>query len=46
MAGIGDGKNGGGPIWAIFDADACAREKWVPEPPHVDVAAAVLLQRR
>ena len=27
MAGIGDGKNGGGPIWAIFDADACrARE--------------------
>ena len=22
MAGIGDGHNGGGPIWAIFDADA------------------------
>src|SRR5580704_16669640 len=22
LAGIGDGKNGGGPIWAIFDADA------------------------
>lgn len=27
MAGIGDGHNGGGPIWAIFDADAVAREK-------------------
>jgi hypothetical protein len=32
-----DGKlNGGGPIWAIFDADGAAREKWKPEPPHVD----------
>ncbi|HTV37597.1 MAG TPA: FAD-binding protein, partial [Xanthobacteraceae bacterium] len=28
--------NGGGPIWAIFDADAVAREKWNPNPPHVD----------
>jgi succinate dehydrogenase/fumarate reductase flavoprotein subunit len=28
--------NGGGPIWAIFDADAVAREKWTPQPPHVD----------
>ena len=28
--------NGGGPIWAIFDADGVAREKWKPEPPHVD----------
>ena len=28
--------NGGGPIWAIFDADAAAREKWSPKPPHVD----------
>jgi urocanate reductase len=28
--------NGGGPIWAIFDADAVAREKWDPQPPHVD----------
>ncbi len=28
--------NGGGPIWAIFDADAAAREKWKPEPPFVD----------
>ncbi|HUB96109.1 MAG TPA: FAD-binding protein [Stellaceae bacterium] len=36
LAGIGDGKNGGGPIWAIFDADAVAREKWNPKPPDVD----------
>ena len=28
--------NGGGPIWAIFDADAVAREDWDPRPPHVD----------
>jgi len=28
--------NGGGPIWAIFDADAVAREKWDPAPPNVD----------
>jgi len=28
--------NGGGPIWAIFDADAVIREKWKPAPPHVD----------
>jgi hypothetical protein len=28
--------NGGGPIWAIFDADAVAREKWNPRPPNVD----------
>ena len=38
MAGIGDGHNGGGPIWAIFDADAVTRENWVPTPPNVDVA--------
>jgi hypothetical protein len=33
-----DGKkaNGGGPIWAIFDADAVRREKWDPTPPNVD----------
>ena len=37
MAGIGDGHNGGGPIWAIFDADAVAREKWNPVPPNVDI---------
>jgi hypothetical protein len=28
--------NGGGPIWAIFDADAVPREKWDPRPPYVD----------
>ena len=28
--------NGGGPIWAIFDAEAVKREHWVCEPPHVD----------
>ena len=27
---------GGGPIWAIFDADAVVREKWDPNPPNVD----------
>ena len=33
-----DGKtNGGGPIWAIFDADAVTREKWDPTPPNVDL---------
>jgi succinate dehydrogenase/fumarate reductase flavoprotein subunit len=39
LAGIGDGHNGGGPIWAIFDAGAVAREKWNPNPPDVDFAA-------
>ena len=39
LAGIGDGHNGGGPIWAIFDSGAVAREKWEPAPPHVDAAA-------
>jgi succinate dehydrogenase/fumarate reductase flavoprotein subunit len=38
LAGIGDGHNGGGPIWAIFDADAAEREKWDPKPPYVDYA--------
>jgi succinate dehydrogenase/fumarate reductase flavoprotein subunit len=38
MAGIGDGHNGGGPIWAIFDADAVTRERWNPAPPNVDLA--------
>lgn len=37
LAGIGDGNNGGGPIWAIFDADAVTRERWNPKPPGVDV---------
>jgi hypothetical protein len=36
MQGIGDGKNGGGPIWAIFDSDAAARERWTTEYPWVD----------
>ncbi|MGD0027048.1 MAG: FAD-binding protein [Xanthobacteraceae bacterium] len=39
LAGIGDGHNGGGPIWAIFDADAVVREKWDPQPPNVDIDA-------
>ena len=38
MAGIGDGHNGGGPIWAVFDADAVQREEWMTEAPHVDRA--------
>lgn len=35
-----DGKKirAGGPVWAIFDADAVTREKWDPNPPFVDVA--------
>jgi len=38
LAGIpGEAHNGGGPIWAIFDADAVAREKWHPQPPWVDI---------
>ncbi len=32
----GEKGNGGGPIWAIFDADAVTREKWDPKPPNVD----------
>ena len=38
LAWTGDPKkmNGGGPIWAIFDADAVAREKWQVQPPYVD----------
>lgn len=31
-------KNGGGPIWAIFDADSVIREKWDPKPPNVDLS--------
>src|SRR6204780_682786 len=38
LAGIGDGHNGGGPIWAVFDAGAVTRENWVTKPPHVDSA--------
>ncbi|MEI9988538.1 MAG: FAD-binding protein [Rhizomicrobium sp.] len=44
LAGIGDGHNGGGPIWAIFDADAAAREKWDPTPPNVDIAGGFFFQ--
>ncbi len=44
MAGIGDGHNGGGPIWAIFDAEAVTREKWNPVPPNVDTAAGFFFQ--
>ena len=38
MAYSGDSSklNGGGPIWAIFDGDAVAREEWDPRPPNVD----------
>jgi hypothetical protein len=34
--GKGPKKNGGGPIWAIFDSDAVGRETWDPKPPNVD----------
>ena len=30
--------NGGGPIWAIFDADAVVRQKWDIKPPYTDPA--------
>lgn len=36
MAGIGDGHNGGGPIWAIFDGAARVRRNWNVAPPFVD----------
>jgi len=39
LAGIGDGHNGGGPIWAIFDSAAVEREQWDPKPPNVDYDA-------
>ena len=29
-------RNGGGPIWAIFDAGAVERQGWDPNPPFVD----------
>ena len=29
-------RNGGGPIWAIFDAEAVTRQRWDPTPPNVD----------
>ncbi|HYL35425.1 MAG TPA: FAD-dependent oxidoreductase [Bryobacteraceae bacterium] len=39
MAGTGGSSNGGGPIWAIFDADAVKREGWTVTPPYVDIEA-------
>ena len=38
MADTGDEskRNGGGPIWAVFDHDAVEREEWDPRPPNVD----------
>jgi len=40
LAGVrGEPGNGGGPIWAIFDSEAVAREKWTVSPPWVDQAA-------
>ena len=41
LAGIDDGHNGGGPIWAIFDSDAVSREGWTPAPPYVDIATGL-----
>jgi hypothetical protein len=38
MAGFGDGHNGGGPIWAVFDSAAAERAGWTTEPPYVDRA--------
>jgi hypothetical protein len=38
LAGIDDGHNGDGPIWAVFDCDALEREESTPTPPHVDIA--------
>ncbi len=44
MAGIGDAHNGGGPIWAIFDADAARRERWQPAAPDIDAARGFFFQ--
>ena len=41
LAGTGEPVNGGGPIWAIFDADAVKREGWNTTPPDVDVAGGL-----
>jgi succinate dehydrogenase/fumarate reductase flavoprotein subunit len=38
LAGTGQAVNGGGPIWAIFDAAAVAREQWTVTPPWVDIS--------
>jgi len=34
--GSADKRNGGGPIWAIFDSQAVERQGWDPTPPNVD----------
>jgi hypothetical protein len=39
LSGVGDGHNGGGPIWAVFDSESVAREKWNPVAPNVDFDA-------
>jgi hypothetical protein len=31
-----DKRNGGGPLWAIFDSEAVIRQDWDPTPPNVD----------
>jgi succinate dehydrogenase/fumarate reductase flavoprotein subunit len=36
LGGTGDSTPGGGPIWAVFDADAVKREAWKVTPPFVD----------
>ena len=36
MAATNQAGNGGGPIWAVFDADGAAREKWPCAPPRID----------
>jgi succinate dehydrogenase/fumarate reductase flavoprotein subunit len=44
LAGTGQSVNGGGPIWAIFDADAVKRENWIPKPPYVDIEAGYFFE--
>jgi succinate dehydrogenase/fumarate reductase flavoprotein subunit len=41
LAGTGEATNGGGPIWAIFDADAVKREGWNTTSPDVDIAGGL-----
>ena len=36
MAATNKNGNGGGPIWAIFDAESAKRENWPTAPPRVD----------
>ena len=45
LAGTGVPVNGGGPIWAIFDAEAVKREKWDPTPPNVDIDAGYFFRQ-